>query len=42
MTRFTDVWDALDRLRQITADKAYADVDDEGMQPDRDYPAGTG
>jgi kynureninase len=25
-TRFTDVWDALDRLRQIASDKSYADV----------------
>jgi len=24
MTRFTDVWDALDRLRQIATDKSYA------------------
>jgi kynureninase len=29
VTRFTDVWDALDRLRQITADKSYADTDPE-------------
>ena len=28
-TRFTDVWDALDRLRQIATDKSYADI-----QPD--------
>jgi kynureninase len=26
ITRFTDVWDALDRLRQITADKSYTDI----------------
>jgi len=25
-TRFTDVWDALDRLRRIAADKSYADL----------------
>ena len=25
-TRFTDVWDALDRLRQIAADKTYEDL----------------
>jgi len=25
-TRFTDVWDALDRLRQIAADQSYADL----------------
>jgi len=25
-TRFTDVWDALDRLRQIAADKSYRDL----------------
>ena len=25
-TRFTDVWDALDRLRQIAADKSYQDL----------------
>ena len=25
-TRFTDVWDALDRLRQIAADKSYEDL----------------
>ncbi len=25
-TRFADVWDALDRLRQIAADRSYADV----------------
>jgi kynureninase len=42
VTRFADVWDALDRLRQITADKAYEDVDAEDAHPGRDYPAGTG
>jgi kynureninase len=26
ITRFADVWDAMDRLRQIAADKSYADV----------------
>jgi kynureninase len=26
ITRFTDVWDALDRLRQIAADGSYADL----------------
>jgi kynureninase len=26
-TRFTDVWDALDRLRRLVEDQAYADVD---------------
>jgi kynureninase len=25
-TRFTDVWDAMDRLRQIAADKSYTDI----------------
>ena len=25
-TRFTDVWDALDRLRQIAAAKSYEDL----------------
>ena len=25
-TRFTDVWDALDRLRQLAADRSYADL----------------
>jgi kynureninase len=25
-TRYTDVWDALDRLRQIAADKSYTDI----------------
>jgi kynureninase len=25
-TRFADVWDAMDRLRQIAADKAYTDI----------------
>jgi len=25
-TRFTDVWDAMDKLREITADKSYADI----------------
>ncbi len=28
-TRFTDVWDALDRLRRLVEDAAYADVDPE-------------
>ena len=28
-TRFTDVWDALDRLRQIVTDKSYADLPSE-------------
>jgi kynureninase len=28
-TRFTDVWDALDRLRQIATDKSYTDVQPE-------------
>jgi kynureninase len=28
-TRFIDVWDALDRLRQIAADKSYADIEPE-------------
>ena len=27
ITRFADVWDGLDRLRQIAADKSYADLD---------------
>jgi kynureninase len=27
ITRFSHVWDALDRLRQIAADKSYADID---------------
>ena len=26
ITRFTDVWDAIDRLRQIAADKSYEDL----------------
>jgi len=25
-TRFTDVWDAIDRVRQIAADKSYEDL----------------
>jgi kynureninase len=34
ITRFTDVWDALARLRQIAADKSYADLDpDEAPEP---------
>ena len=32
ITRFTDVWDALDRLRQITVNQSYADLDDEPAQ----------
>jgi kynureninase len=28
-TSFTDVWDALDKLRQIAADKSYYDLPDE-------------
>jgi kynureninase len=26
VTRFTDVWDAMDKLRQIAADKSYVDI----------------